>query len=200
MAEVVACPKCGAEHPENAPSGICPICLMQQGLEHEQNSAAEPHDQFRALWESGGASPDVFAFLEQHADVELTDQLAVLLIDQQYRWQRNAALVVEDYLARLPQLATDPVFELQLAVGEFQARQNGDTRPSVAEFTARFSNISDRLRIKLSELDSGEQAVSNSQLASGFVKRMSRRRNPAFAFCRSWAHPVVESPLWLARV
>lgn len=32
MAETKTCPKCGAELPDNAPSGICPKCLMQAGL------------------------------------------------------------------------------------------------------------------------------------------------------------------------
>ena len=32
MAESKTCPKCGAELPDNAPSGICPKCLMQAGL------------------------------------------------------------------------------------------------------------------------------------------------------------------------
>jgi predicted Ser/Thr protein kinase len=43
MAETKTCPKCGAELPVNAPSGICPKCLMQAGLESEQNpgSASE---------------------------------------------------------------------------------------------------------------------------------------------------------------
>jgi predicted Ser/Thr protein kinase len=43
MAESKMCPKCGAELPQNAPSGICPKCLMQAGLESERGgeSASE---------------------------------------------------------------------------------------------------------------------------------------------------------------
>ena len=37
MPETKTCPKCGAELPVNAPSGICPRCLMQAGLESEQD-------------------------------------------------------------------------------------------------------------------------------------------------------------------
>ena len=37
MTETKTCPKCRAFLPENAPSGICPKCLMQAGLESEQN-------------------------------------------------------------------------------------------------------------------------------------------------------------------
>ena len=37
MTETQTCPKCGAELPDNAPSGICPKCLMQVGLESGQD-------------------------------------------------------------------------------------------------------------------------------------------------------------------
>jgi hypothetical protein len=37
-------------------------------------------------------------------------------------------------------------------VGEFEARQNGDTSPNIDEFTSRFSDLGDSLRSKLSEL------------------------------------------------
>jgi serine/threonine protein kinase len=33
MTEIKKCPKCGSDLPENAPSGICPKCLLQAGLE-----------------------------------------------------------------------------------------------------------------------------------------------------------------------
>ncbi len=42
MAETKTCPKCGAELPDNAPSGICPKCLMQLGLASDQNAGSSP--------------------------------------------------------------------------------------------------------------------------------------------------------------
>ena len=112
-------------------------------------------EQFEALWESGNSPPDLFAFLEQHNGLDATDKLAVLLQDQQHRWKSDKPLKVEDYLARLPELTSNPDCKLQLAVGEFQARQNGGTSPNVDGFTSRFSDISEELRSKLSELASG---------------------------------------------
>ena len=38
MSETKTCPKCGAELPTNAPSGICPKCLMRAGLDHVDGS------------------------------------------------------------------------------------------------------------------------------------------------------------------
>ncbi len=41
MAEHERCPRCGCELPINAPQGLCPACLLQQGLESE-GSAPPP--------------------------------------------------------------------------------------------------------------------------------------------------------------
>src|SRR5207249_1796177 len=35
MAEPERCPICGGEMPGNAPQGLCPACLLEQGLESE---------------------------------------------------------------------------------------------------------------------------------------------------------------------
>src|SRR5436309_192984 len=96
-------------------------------------------NEFAVLWESSDSPPDVFAFLQQHSDASSPDKQSVLLYDQQRRWHTARPLKVEDYLAHLPNLTADPDLKLQLAVGEFQARQNGDTNPNIDEFTSRFS-------------------------------------------------------------
>lgn len=113
-------------------------------------------NQFRTLWTNSDSPPDVFVFLDEHDESELSQKLAVLLQDQQFRWQTGSPLMVEDYLARIPELASDPDIKLTLAVGEFQARRDVDSSPSVGEFTARFADISDTLRSKLSELSPGD--------------------------------------------
>ena len=122
-----------------------------------------PHNlahQFQTLWESNGTPPDVFAFLERHAGSESAIQLAVLRCDQEHRWKSDEPLKVEDYLARLPDLAGDSHCKLELAVGEFQARQNGANSPSLEEFLSRFSDISETLRKKLSDSDTSGQEPS----------------------------------------
>ena len=47
----------------------------------------------------------------------------VMLQDQQHRWLTDQPLKVEDYLSRLPDLASNPDAKLQLVVGEFRSRQ-----------------------------------------------------------------------------
>src|SRR4029450_12063454 len=50
-------------------------------------------------------------------------------------------LHVEDYLAKLPDLNSDPDAKLRLAVGEFQARQISLSTPRLDEFAPRFADI-----------------------------------------------------------
>lgn len=48
-----------------------------------------PVQQFEQLWKSSDVPPDVFGYLREHGIAECDQWLAVLKIDQQYRWQTN---------------------------------------------------------------------------------------------------------------
>ena len=119
-----------------------------------------PADQFDELWTSSEQPPDVFEFLQQaqqdrdesSAALSEADLLAVLLIDQQHRWQTDAPIRVKDYLQRLPQLVKAPQATLQLVIGEFRSRLNREPRPQIEDFTARFSDLGDSLRQQLLEI------------------------------------------------
>lgn len=131
---------------------------MQFGLENE----------FKGLWESAAAAPDVFVFLDGHADADLSDKLTVIAIDQQHRWQTPQPLLVEDYLKKLPEIGADQNSKLHLVVGEFMARQDSGALPAIDEYVSRFSDIGDELRSKLSELtrvDSGDVQIQDQNLA-----------------------------------
>lgn len=117
--------------------------------------------QFEQLWESSDSRPDVFEFLGHHQESAQDDVVAVLITDQNHRWKTAQPLKVEDYLEKLPELAAAEV-KLQLAIGEFQARQAADTQPDLAEFTSRFSDISDQLCSKLSGWDSVDASTDDS--------------------------------------
>lgn len=112
--------------------------------------------QFEALWEESDSPPDLFGFLGQHQESAQDEVVAVLVTDQNHRWKTDQPLKVEDYLEKLTDLA-NPEIKLQLAISEFQARQAADTQPDIAKYTSRFSDISDLLRDKLSELASGDE-------------------------------------------
>jgi hypothetical protein len=38
MAEARLCPQCGAELPVDAPAGLCPRCLLQQGIRKDSGT------------------------------------------------------------------------------------------------------------------------------------------------------------------
>ena len=42
MAERERCPGCGNELPANAPQGLCPACLLKQGMESEARILRRP--------------------------------------------------------------------------------------------------------------------------------------------------------------
>ncbi|MEM7316856.1 MAG: serine/threonine-protein kinase, partial [Planctomycetota bacterium] len=131
--------------------------------------------QFEVLWESSDSPPDVFAFLRQHSESDISEKLAIVLRDQRHRWQTSDPLKVEDYLACMPDLADCPEGRMKLAVGEFQARQNCDTSPDIDELTTRFADIRDSLRSRLAALAS----VSDLTMAgSDFIASKTRQRPP----------------------
>ncbi len=136
--------------------------------------------QFGELWESSDSPPDVFAFLELHEGSSGSDILAVLLQDQRCRWQTAQPLKVEDYLQQFPGFAADRDYKLNLAVGEFRARQNSATLPSVAEFESRFGDIRESLRIKLSALESASEVTIDPQQAAS--KTELREHNLSVTF------------------
>ena len=117
-------------------------------------------NEYEALWESHGSLPDVFGFLQQHAECDWEAKLAVLCCDQQHRWKTAHPLKVEEYLARLPELAADSNSKIELAVGEFHARQNESSSLSIEEFLSRFADISDTLRQRLSKSAKDEEENS----------------------------------------
>ena len=111
-------------------------------------------DQLDALWRDSTGAPDVFKFLTEHRPPTWQATVSALLIDQQYRWGTESPISVEEYLARIALLTGNQSesreIKLQLAVGEFQARQKWDENPNVEEYASRFDDISDQLSSELS--------------------------------------------------
>ncbi len=120
--------------------------------------------QFQQLWVESKTPPDVFAFLGQHPDVDVSEQLTVLMHDQQQRWKSDQPLYVETYLEKLPDLSTqwDSVFTL--VINEYESRREHDSAPSVDEFTQRFPQLSERLRKTLSHSDGLLNDVGSTDL------------------------------------
>ncbi|MFK8112289.1 MAG: hypothetical protein AB8B91_08805 [Rubripirellula sp.] len=52
----------------------------------------------------------------------------------------------------MPKLASDPEIIVELAIAEFESRADGDTIPSIDEYTSRFSDIGQSLRSRLEQV------------------------------------------------
>ena len=82
------------------------------------------------------------------AGASSAEKLGVLLFDQLRRCRTGEPFSVEGYLERVPDL--DQEAKLELAVGEFKAQRDLGQSPSVAEFVARFPDLGEALRDRLS--------------------------------------------------
>ncbi len=109
-------------------------------------------NEFRSLWKSLDSPPDVFSFLADHSDANASQQMAVLLQDQRYRWRAGCPRNVEEYLAGLPHLSHDQFQHHIMLPNQFRSRRYSDDPPEVTEFTARFPELGDTLRSRLTSL------------------------------------------------
>src|SRR4051794_28465813 len=90
-------------------------------------------DRFSTLWENGGPSPDVFAFLDVHLDAGQRERLDVLLVDQRFRWRTGSVLAVECYLRAIPDAANDAGFADELRRQEHRLQlELIETLPDIA--------------------------------------------------------------------
>jgi len=82
---------------------------------------------------------------------------------------------VEEYLQQVPELREDSERVLQLVVGEFQSRLNGDTVVSIDEYTARFSHLSDTLHRRLQQAAAASDAPEVPESANNTFAPPSNR-------------------------
>ncbi len=133
---------------------------------------------YRALWSSSESPPDIVRFLNEHQLAEPQQFLAVLRIDQEYRWLSERPLRVEDYLLALPDLPAGIDWKLQLAIGEFAARRDTGRPISEAEISSRFPDLSDTLRDKLLHPDRVSDGSPDDQLTTDVSARRLMRPAP----------------------
>src|SRR5580704_13637748 len=77
MGEMRRCPQCGAELPVDAPEGLCPRCLLQQGIGGQSGApSSRANDPTLAprMANSGGAAPG--ARVRYFGDYEILEEVA----------------------------------------------------------------------------------------------------------------------------
>ena len=70
------CPQCGGELPANAPSGVCPKCLMKVGLPTGADPEKAPDaDSQEAVWPGGFVPPEPKELAEKFPQLEILELL-----------------------------------------------------------------------------------------------------------------------------
>lgn len=96
---------------------------------------------FSQLWDRSPPTPDVFAFLDEHAVPAGSERTSIVLADQFRRWKAGCEIPAEEYLSQLPDIATDESLQLQLIeeeVGYLEDRGELPTLPAIRE---RFADL-----------------------------------------------------------
>ena len=110
----------------------------------ETSSAAVLAQQFAELWRES-EPPDVFEFLANHNEAAPREQADVLLVDQNQRWLRGEACVLEAYFSGCPAVAANSELKLHLIREEFGYLQAAGQTPDVSQFIFRFPELRDKL-------------------------------------------------------
>jgi serine/threonine protein kinase/formylglycine-generating enzyme required for sulfatase activity len=100
---------------------------------------------FEELWKAGGTTPDVFSFLNQEKDSDSDQLLAVLLMDQMYRWKTGSPFRVEEYMAKIWAFPNAGAMKQALVIGEIQARKASGDLLELSEFEIRFPDLIEAL-------------------------------------------------------
>jgi serine/threonine protein kinase len=118
---------------------------------------------FERAWRSNG-SCDIALYLEGPMAIAPRDRHRLLVelicIDLEFRWRhgpRNSSprdrVLLEDYVARFPELVSLDRLPLELIAEEYRVRHRWGDRPSHAEFLSRFQHGRERIRAGLLWID-----------------------------------------------
>ena len=80
--------------------------------------------EFRTLWKSSPAPPDVLQFLASRPETEPNERLDLLRIDQRFRWERGEPRPLQSYLKEFPEIAVRPDLVRLLIAGDQESRRD----------------------------------------------------------------------------
>src|SRR5262249_547892 len=106
-------------------------------------------ERFEQSWaDANGEVPEIDRFLTAEEPVRTLLLVHLIKCDMEFRRRRDAASIVEEYLARFPGLGDDREAVLDLALWEYRV----DRQP-IEEFQRRFPNLTEPLRAAALNLD-----------------------------------------------
>jgi serine/threonine protein kinase len=163
---------------------------MSESAESSTRSGPELARRLGALWDAG-QRPDVRHYLAGAGAVSRGDLLAVLLVDQQRRWQAGEAVPAEDYLEQFPALRQAPEDAVELIAGEFRLRQDSGEHPAAGEYQRRFPSWAERLRQRLAAAGPpGDSTATRTRPDPGEMPgTLTTAGTPVFLEPPSWPAP-----------
>ena len=94
-------------------------------VERNEKLAAE----FKTLWESCSAPPDLLQFLATRPEAAPVERLDLLRIDQRFRWKRGEPRPLQAYLREFPEIAVRPELVRLLVAGDQESRRESGAKP-----------------------------------------------------------------------
>ena len=85
--------------------------------------------EFRTLWESSPAPPNILQFLANRPDAAPSERLDLLRIDQRFRWKRGEPRPLQSYLRDFPDIAVRPDLVRLLVAGDQESRRDSGAQP-----------------------------------------------------------------------
>ncbi len=118
---------------------------------------------FEVFWNDGDSPPDVYSFLSKFPKASVDEVCEVIRCDQKHRWATSNPFTVENYLARIPQIAIDRTVLCRLVITEWRIRRDrGDALdPNLLE--SRFPEISELIRSELSNPETVEKSIEKTE-------------------------------------
>ncbi len=135
-----------------------------------------PDAQLWQRWRQG-ERVDIGDFVAGFPDLEASELVAVLLIDQRERWHLGERIPAESYLRCFPNLESDAEAAVELVYGEFLLREERGERPELQEYHKRFPEYAQRLSQQV-EL---HQALAASNLSSSQAVTLREHGAPVVA-------------------
>src|SRR5438067_6113974 len=104
-----------------------------------------PAQRLENLWRQG-LRPELREFLAKQELLSPAQLVAVLLVDQEQRWQSGEPIPAETYLKMSPILSSAWSDAFELVEAEFRLRQELGENPSIVAFSERFPQYAAKLQ------------------------------------------------------
>ncbi|MBN8604325.1 MAG: protein kinase [Planctomycetes bacterium] len=116
--------------------------------------------QLNKLWIIHPEPPDIFRFIEQHADISEDELVATLMVDLDHRWKTTKPLKLEEYFVRLGPERFQRNSRMELVLCEFRARGLRPTAENILDYLTRFADLNEELSAHFATLAKSNRTLN----------------------------------------